>query len=229
MAVPSKFSAKQPAGEAAADSLAGPNAATVVTTGEVVAIVEQMLSNLRGDLSPGAMQLYGELEDLARFIRDARKDLAEIRPEDIRDHHIPSATDELDAVIGATEEATGRILDACEVFSEVSGKLPEEDAERTMNAVTEIYEACNFQDITGQRITKVVGTLKHIEDKIEQLLEAFGAGVSTAKTAAANQQPAAAKPKATSDKPDADLLNGPQLPGNANSQEDIDAILASFD
>lgn len=225
MAVPSKFSAKQSAGEAAADPAAG----QAVTTIEVVAVVEQMLSNLRGDLSPGAMQLYGELEDLARFIRDARKDLAEIRPEDIRDHHIPSATDELDAVIGATEEATGRILDACEVFSEVSGKLPEEDAERTMTAVTEIYEACNFQDITGQRITKVVGTLKHIEDKIEQLLEAFGAGVSTAKTAAAKQPPAEIKPKAAGDKPDADLLNGPQLPGNANSQEDIDAILASFD
>lgn len=225
MAVPSKFSAKQSAGEAAADPAAG----QAVTTIEVVAVVEQMLSNLRGDLSPGAMQLYGELEDLARFIRDARKDLAEIRPEDIRDHHIPSATDELDAVIGATEEATGRILDACEVFSEVSGKLPEEDAERTMTAVTEIYEACNFQDITGQRITKVVGTLKHIEDKIEQLLEAFGAGVSTAKTAAAKQPPAEVKPKAAGDKPDADLLNGPQLPGNANSQEDIDAILASFD
>src|SRR5690606_8616053 len=143
-----------------------------------------------------------------------------------RDHHIPSATDELDAVIGATEEATGRILDACEVFSEVSGKLPAEDAERTMTAVTEIYEACNFQDITGQRITKVVGTLKHIEDKIEQLLEAFGAGVSTAKTTAAKQPPAEIKPKASGDKPDADLLNGPQLPGNANSQEDIDAILA---
>lgn len=225
MAVPSKFSAKQSAGEAAADPAAG----QAVTTIEVVAVVEQMLSNLRGDLSPGAMQLYGELEDLARFIRDARKDLAEIRPEDIRDHHIPSATDELDAVIGATEEATGRILDACEVFSEVSGKLPAEDAERTMTAVTEIYEACNFQDITGQRITKVVGTLKHIEDKIEQLLEAFGAGVSTAKTAAAKQPPAEIKPKAAGDKPDADLLNGPQLPGNANSQEDIDAILASFD
>ena len=225
MAAPSKFSAKQSAGEDAADLAAGP----AVTTDEVVAIVEQMLSNLRGDLSPGAMQLYGELEDLARFIRDARQDLAEIRPEDIRDHHIPSATDELDAVIGATEEATGRILDACEVFSEVSGKLSAEDAERTMTAVTEIYEACNFQDITGQRITKVVGTLKHIEDKIEQLLEAFGAGVGTAKTAAAKQPQAAAKPKATDDKPDADLLNGPQLPGNANSQEDIDAILASFD
>lgn len=225
MAVPSKFTAKQSAGEAAADPAAG----SAVTTVEVVAIVEQMLSNLRGDLSPGAMQLYGELEDLAHFIRDARKELAEIRPEDIRDHHIPSATDELDAVIGATEEATGRILDACEVFSELSGKLPDEDAERTMAAVTDIYEACNFQDITGQRITKVVGTLKHIEDKIEQLLEAFGAGVSAAKSAAAKQPPANAKPEPAGDRPDADLLNGPQLPSNANSQEDIDAILASFD
>ncbi|MFN3459581.1 MAG: protein phosphatase CheZ [Oceanibaculum sp.] len=188
MAVPSRFSAKQSAGEAAAESSAG----QVVTTGEVVAVVEQMLSSLRGD-------------------------------------PLPSATAELAAVIGATEEATGRILDACEVFSEVSGKLPEEDAERTMNAVTEIYEACNFQDITGQRITKVVGTLKHIEDKIEQLLEAFGSGVSTAKAGTGAKPAAAAKPKTSPDKPDADLLNGPQLPGNANSQEDIDAILASFD
>ena len=226
MAVSSK-SSMRPSADA---GIVAETAEQGVTTDAVVAVVEQMIASLRGDLSPGAMQLYGELEDLACFIRDARAELAQIRPEDIRDHHIPTATDELDAVIGATEDATGRILDACEVFSDVSGKLPEEDAERVMLAVTDIYEACNFQDITGQRITKVVGTLKHIEEKIEQLLMAFGAGVNGNTAAPAEKPaPAPAKPKAALERPDADLLNGPQLPTNANSQEDIDAILASFD
>ena len=35
--------------------------------------------------------------------------------------------------------------------------------------VTRIYEACSFQDITGQRIGKVVTALKAIEGRVQQV------------------------------------------------------------
>jgi chemotaxis protein CheZ len=33
-----------------------------------------------------------------------------------------------------------------------------------------IFEACNFQDLTGQRITKVVRALSFIEERVEAMM-----------------------------------------------------------
>lgn len=89
--------------------------------------------------------------------------------------------------------------------------------------MTEIFEASNFQDITGQRITKVVSTLKVIEEKINALVTILGDEVQRA---AATDQPNAANDGAPGDE---DLLNGPQLPSNAIDQDEIDKLLSSFD
>ncbi|MBV8168305.1 MAG: protein phosphatase CheZ [Alphaproteobacteria bacterium] len=196
-----------------------------VNPAEITAIVESIMSKLAGDLTAADLKLYTELEQLGRFIQNARAEIAAVKPQEINAEAIPSATDELDAVVGATEEATGTILDACEQLEKASAGLPPEAAEAITNAVTAIYEACNFQDVTGQRITKVVKTLKHIEDRVSAMLRAFGDEF------AKHQQPAApAAAAATPAKPtDADLLNGPQLPDDAKKQAEIDAILASFD
>ncbi len=48
------------------------------------------------------------------------------------------------------------------------------------DATTRIYEACSFQDITGQRITKVVATLKTIERKVAHIIGTFGTGIAQA-------------------------------------------------
>jgi chemotaxis protein CheZ len=195
-----------------------------VNPAEITAIVESIMSKLAGDLTAADLKLYTELEQLARFIQNARSEIAAVRPHDINSEDIPRATDELDAVVGATEEATGTILDACEQLEKATASLPPESAEQITNAVTRIYEACNFQDITGQRITKVVKTLKHIEDRVSAMLTAFGDEL------AKHQGASAAAPKPAEPKPsDAELLNGPQMPDDAKKQAEIDAILASFD
>ena len=85
-------------------------------------------------------------------------------------------------------------------------------------AVTRIYEACSFQDITGQRITKVVRTLKSIEDRIAAIVATF------ADRAPGTEDAPRAPPQ---DRPS--LLNGPQLPGNGVDQAEIDRLLASLD
>ena len=194
-----------------------------VRISEVSEVVESLMSTLKGDLSATDLELYGELEALASYIESAKSEIAALRPDEVRDEYIPTAADELDAIVEATAEATNAIMDATELVEGVMEHLDPEDSEVLMDATTRIYEACGFQDITGQRITKVVSALKHIEEKIDALVEAFGQEIERTKPQEPDDKQEA-KPVA-----DEDLLNGPQLKDEAKSQEEIDALLASFD
>lgn len=191
----------------------------------VTVIVREVLDSMGGDVSAHDLKLYRELEELARYIHHVKSEVAAIRPTDIRDEHIVTATDELDAVVGATEKATFAIFDACDAIGAVAGAVDGENAAKLNDAVTRIYEACNFQDITGQRITKVVRALKHIETKVEALVAAMGEEAFHASDPPA--PPAAAEPDGAD--PDSGLLHGPQREGQAISQDEIDRLLASFD
>ncbi len=157
--------------------------------------------------------LFDELTRLARFIEAAKRDIAALHPDEIRQKHLPTAADELDAIVAATADATGSILDAAEKLAALDTSAPAAGDQIT-EQVTRIFEACTFQDITGQRITKVVKTLKQIELKVTELVQAFG----DAPRAAGPRRGPAAKTG------DAALLNGPQLPADAASQSDIDAL-----
>jgi chemotaxis protein CheZ len=199
----------------------GPKGNIVVDASAVASVVEAVVSSLSGDMSIADLKLYHELEQLARYIQTAKREIAEIQPHDISER-IPAATDELDAVVDHTAEATGTILDAAESMEKLSTTLPRETGNLIAGAVTRIYEACNFQDVTGQRINKVVITLKYIEQKIDALLGAFGEGISDLQKRAVPVPP----PQLDEHK---HLMQGPQLPKEANNQADIDAILASFE
>lgn len=187
---------------------------------DVASIIGEIVGSLTGELSGAHLKLYDELEALAHYIEAAKREIASIRPDDIADTFIPSATDELGAIVDATADATGTILDCCEKIEQIAGTVSKEASGDLTDCVTQMYEACNFQDITGQRITKVVTALKHIDGKIQALLTAFGRPPS-ATTAAA--------PKGDERSGDAALLNGPQMPGMAIDQAEIDRLLASFD
>jgi chemotaxis protein CheZ len=110
-----------------------------------------------------------------------------------------------------TAEATGLILDECERLEAIVAATPlrTEVNERTAR----IYEACSFQDITGQRVAKVVSTLKTIDAKIAEILRVFGRS----------------PPMSDSNLAPAVLLNGPQRQGFAMDQGAIDALLATFE
>lgn len=188
---------------------------------DVAEVVSEMLQSLGGDLSEVNLKVFAELEGLAKYILAAKREIAALRPDDITSEHLPKATDELDAIVGATEEATNGILQAMEVVEGLTARMPVEIAEQVTNAVTRVYESCNFQDTTGQRITKVVKTLKHIEERVEALVAAFGDEIQKYRDGHPREEPQ----KSADDK----LLNGPQLPDQAGNQADIDALLASFD
>jgi chemotaxis protein CheZ len=183
----------------------------------VAEVVRAVLSTMSGDLSAQETSLLAEVEALGHTIACAKAEIAALRVDDITDNHIPFATDELDAIVEHTATATNAILTSCEMLDDVAARLTGEPATKLQDATTRIYEACSFQDITGQRINKVVGTLKTIEAKVTQIVATFGGG----------KHPAQAEVAA--DTSDTALLNGPQHPAVAMDQSDIDKLLASFE
>jgi chemotaxis protein CheZ len=184
---------------------------------EITKIVQEVISSLTGDVTASDLKFYAELEELASYIHHAKQEIAEIKPKEISSDHIPHATDELDAVVGATEEATNKIMDVCDSIGEIAGQCAPEVGDQLVACTTRIFEACNFQDITGQRITKVVQTLKYIDTKISALLEALGEDI--------HRDGGDGRKAEDYEK---SLLNGPQLPQNAINQEEIDKLLSGM-
>jgi chemotaxis regulatin CheY-phosphate phosphatase CheZ len=174
--------------------------------------------------------LRAELQSMAAHIQAAKNEIASIHNKDprtaIADTRINTATSELDQIVASTERATSDILNAAERIMEVAGQLPAEHAEAGQvltDQATEIFTACSFQDITGQRISKVVNTLRYIDQRVNAMVEIWGIE---------NLPTAGAKPDANADtRQNAHLLNGPALPGQGRTQDEIDALLAgaSFD
>lgn len=180
---------------------------------QVVTIISSVLEKIERT-QPVPLDVVNEIRDLHDLIQQTRADLAQARPQDINGTMVPNATDELDEVVEETAKATDAIMDACDVMQSLD--IPEPYKSAVVDQVTKIYEACSFQDITGQRIRKVVRTLRDIEGRIDNLLVAFPAGEGEKD---AVKESGSVSP----------LLNGPQLGGQGVSQDEIDKLLASFD
>jgi chemotaxis protein CheZ len=190
---------------------------------EIRDIVENVLSTMRGDLSTDDINLFAEVRSLAKYIAATKQELAGIHPQDISGEHLPAAHDELDAVVAATEEATNSIMEATESIEETAAKIDPDNAAVLEAAVTKIYEACGFQDITGQRITKVVKALKAVEEKVDELIATFGDDAEAKERVRLKKQ-AETDAANVEDDPDGDLMHGPQMAAEAVSQDDIDAL-----
>jgi chemotaxis protein CheZ len=183
----------------------------------VADVVLAVLESMTGDISLRETALLYEVGALGEAVASARLEIAALKVDDITASYIPCATDELDAIVAHTAAATESILEACETLDALGATLVGENAQRLQEATVKIYESCSFQDITGQRITKVVATLKTIEATVARIVATFGTEGIERKAAA------------TAASENDSLLNGPQLPASAMDQSDIDRLLASFD
>jgi len=186
---------------------------------QVIQIINSVIGKVEKAEEFSREGLFNELAELKRVIEEARAEVGMTNPGAIKDEHIPTATDELDAVVEATAEATGAIMDACEAIEEVAGKVGGDDGGAISLQVTNIYEACSFQDITGQRITKVVTTLKTIEQKVDRLITVLGGKIPELENGAVKEEDDGKDP----------LLNGPQMADQAITQDEIDRLLDEFD
>ena len=185
----------------------------------VADVVRAVVDSLGSELSVHEAEILSQVADLGRIIELAKEEIAALKNHDLPGADVCSASDELDAVVAHTADATNAILEACELLDETATSPTGPAAAVVQEATMRIYEACSFQDITGQRITKVVNTLKAVEAKVMVIVETFGLP---------RWESASPSPSSGQVKPDSHLLNGPQMPAAAMAQVDIDALLADF-
>lgn len=183
-------------------------------------IVVAVLDTMHGRLSSTEAKLLREIAGLGRIIEQVKAGIAEVSVDAIRGSHIPLATGELDAIVKHTVMATDSILECCEVLDGLAVSLSPEQAVVVQGATMKIYEACSFQDITGQRITKIVKALQAIEAKIGELSSSCALSSSPDKSASA-ALPLVSVLEAGS------LLSGPSLAAHAMNQSDVDNLLAA--
>jgi len=191
---------------------------------QVIQIINSVISKVDKTDDVSRSSMFEEMKELQVIIDDARQEIGRIGPGDINDKHIPTATDELDAVVEATATATGKIMDACENIMERAGTVGGDQGDAITAEVMKIFEACSFQDITGQRITKTVRTLKEIENKVDRIVTAMSNNIpdTPANSEAESEEDSSAQG-------DEALLNGPQMAGDAITQDEIDKLLSEFD
>jgi len=186
----------------------------------VPAMSAELLDQYRQEMEASA-NLKSEIKELSAAIEKTKREIATLRTGGGDEIPIDSATTQLDAVVQATELATNTILNNVEEIETIAVRFYEnakDDEDRELAEdiklhVIRIMEACNFQDITGQRITKVVRTMKFVDERIGRMLEIWGEEIAK-ETGPDEQQNEA----------DQALLNGPQLDDQKVTQAEIDAM-----
>ncbi|MGU3358904.1 protein phosphatase CheZ [Methylobacterium sp. M6A4_1b] len=174
--------------------------------------------------------LQHHLVSISEAIVKTRREIAELRQE----QEAGRTRDELHAVVHSTEQATNTILTAAETVDTLARGIAARtehaatlaDAEAIQAQMRTVFEACNFQDLTGQRISKVVRTVVLVEERVAEMLRLWAGSAETSAAAKpiANRPPA---PGAETRRRGAEdgLLNGPALPGTAAvSQDAVDAM-----
>jgi chemotaxis protein CheZ len=166
-----------------------------------------------------------ELDLIHDAINRTKREIAVLHGKSFNGDEMAKVNGELGAVVGGTEHATQQILEAAESIDNAASALSKNTSldqqkilsEEISERVVSIFEACNFQDLTGQRISKVMSTMKFIEQHINEMMNIWG-GVDAIKAHA----PAHVDTREGDDK----LLNGPKLDGDVGhaSQDDIDAM-----
>lgn len=165
--------------------------------------------------------LRQELTGLMHYIYRVREEIAAISNPADEEYHFESMGDQLDAIVKATEKATNRIMAAMERNGDIITTLR---TESDMNKVrahldemttnnNEVFEACSFQDITGQRVNKVVKSITYVEERVTALVDVWG-------KEELQKVVVEAKEKTEDEK----LLAGPQDEGKGLSQAEVDAL-----
>jgi chemotaxis protein CheZ len=182
----------------------------------LMALADQAVSSLGGIISALDRTILHEFGAIAGSIVRAREEIGRLQTGELSRQHIPEAGRELAAIVEATEDATHRIMEAAERILEADD--PDPDARRALveTEIMKIFEACAFQDITGQRVTRIVETLQEIEARVTRIARAVGADRTGFEPAAKSGRSA---PRRTDE-----LVNGPAPVGEGVAQEDVDAL-----
>lgn len=178
---------------------------------QIDAIEEEFSEAVRDYLRQKNSEIFQEVRKIALQLEETKNALT--GPAKLGDNPLSTVQSELGAVLAHNEKAADTILSSCEAIQEQVASAEMENGALDFAAVTgsinEIFEACDFQDLSGQRLTKVIDTLHFVEDTVGNLVQLL-----------AKQVKAEAQTEAEM------LRNGPGA--EAVSQEDIDALFDMF-
>jgi chemotaxis protein CheZ len=188
-----------------------------VSLSDVMHLAEVMSGSMHEVLTKIQPAVTEELTAIAREISRMKQEITDLRADDMKNSRIPEAGRELDAIVEATEDATNTIMEAAEEIMSADASDPQAYQDFVSGKMITIFEACTFQDITGQRISKVVSTLNFIDERVSAFVDKLrlpeGAEVSTEETEEERRKREL-------------ILHGPQHAGEGVSQSDVDAMLA---
>ena len=185
---------------------------------DVVALAEVTAQSLQTFFATLDTTFYRELRDIAVYIDDMKAEIGALQANELKESRIPAAGQELGAIVKATEVATNTIMECAEAVMAADASNPGAYKALVDRQMLLVFEACSFQDITGQRIAKVVETLQHIEARVSR----FAAAVHTHDVEGALTERERERTERRRDL----LLNGPQLDGEGIQQSEVDRLFS---
>jgi len=169
--------------------------------------------------------LRSEVRALSRSIYDTKREIKALGLNE--EDKFSIVTNELDEIVSATERATETILNSAEKIDDLAQQLRQHSPDQFVSQLTDeilektimMFEACNFQDLCGQRTTKVVNNLKFIEERVGKMLEIWGEDSFDTVV-----HPEDVMQKNAQAPVHGEVLHGPAEHGGGISQADIDAL-----
>ena len=183
---------------------------------EVLRLAQQLTDTMQMFFGSLDRSIHDEFISIANYIARTRDEIAQLRPNDIREQRIPIAGAELEAVVTDTEKATEAIMSEAEELmaakpDDLAAYKAEVDA-----AMFRIIENCSFQDLSGQRVSKVVTSLKHIENRVARFASTMGV----------HDAEATEEERIEAERQGRLHLNGPAQGGPETKQDDVDSLMA---
>ncbi len=175
--------------------------------GEIAPLIEELRRFTDRRIAELSAEVHGAVQMVDFSENNLSSQLGSIQEQIVRLTANPAASTrnsgmELEAVVQATETAANRIMEAAETIGDWirEGK---HDPEAFFTKIDAIFEACSFQDVTGQRIRRAIEHLEHVESVIAHMADP--------------NAPVQPEPQPTMQSNGADL-----------NQSDIDSLLADF-
>lgn len=183
---------------------------------EVLSLAQQLTDTMQLFFGSLDQSIHKEFVYIADYIARTRTEISKLRPNDIKEQRIPTAGAELEAVVTDTERATETIMAEAEAL--LGTKPDDVDAYKAQvdDAMMRIIEACSFQDLSGQRVSKVVESLRHVEKRVSRFAATMGV----------HDAEADEDEVAEADRKKKLHLNGPAIGGPEVRQDDVDELIA---
>jgi hypothetical protein len=129
----------------------------------------------------GSAHFIGALDEFASIaatIARTRAEIARLAPAQIKSERLCGAGEQLGAVSRDTEAATHTIMSAAESI------LAAAPSAQIAEQIVKIFEACAFQDLTGQRVRRVAEALAEIDQRLARFADAMGIAAAAGRPAA---------------------------------------------